>query len=172
MPLLNFTGLDFEQIKTTLKDYLKSNSDFTDYDFEGSNLSTILNVLAYNTYITSYNANMLSNEVFIDSATLRENVVSFARNIVFTLPGEKFFDSDFGSEVSATLFENIDDVSAITIRDEIEYIINTYEPRVKLMNVDSVANYDNNEYNVMITYQIIGSDTPPQELEFVLLPSR
>ena len=94
------------------------------------------------------------------------------RNIVYTLPGEKFFDSDFGSEVSATLFENIDDVSAITIRDEIEYIINTYEPRVKLMNVDSVANYDNNEYNVMITYQIIGSDTPPQDLEFVLLPSR
>ena len=94
------------------------------------------------------------------------------RNIVFTLPGEKFFDSDFGSEVSATLFENLDDVSAITIRDEIEYIINTYEPRVKLLNVDSIANYDNNEYNVMITYQIIGSDTPPQDLEFVLLPSR
>jgi len=94
------------------------------------------------------------------------------RNIVFTLPGEKFFDSDFGSEVSATLFENLDDVSAITIRDEIEYIINTYEPRVKLLNVDSMANYDNNEYNVMITYQIIGSDAPPQDLEFVLLPSR
>ena len=94
------------------------------------------------------------------------------RNIVFTLPGEKFFDSDFGSEVSATLFENLDDVSAITIRDEIEYIINTYEPRVKLLNVDSMANYDNNEYNVVITYQIIGSDVPPQDLEFVLLPSR
>ena len=94
------------------------------------------------------------------------------RNIVFTLPGEKFFDSDFGSDVSATLFENLDDVSAITIRDEIEYIINTYEPRVKLLNVDSMANYDNNEYNVVITYQIIGSDTPPQDLEFVLLPSR
>ena len=88
MPLLNFTGLDFEQIKTTLKDYLKSNSDFTDYDFEGSNLSTILNVLAYNTYITSYNANMVSNEVFIDSATLRENVVSLARNIGY-LPRSK-----------------------------------------------------------------------------------
>ena len=88
MPLLNFTGLDFEQIKTTLKDYLKSNSDFTDYDFEGSNLSTIINVLAYNTYITSYNANMVSNEVFIDSATLRENVVSLARNIGY-LPRSK-----------------------------------------------------------------------------------
>ena len=81
MPLVNFTNLDFDQIKTTLKDYLKSNSNFTDYDFEGSNLSTILDVLAYNTYITSYNANMVANEVFIDSATLRENVVSLARNI-------------------------------------------------------------------------------------------
>jgi hypothetical protein len=81
MPLVNFTNLDFDQIKTTLRDYLKSNSNFTDYDFEGSNLSTILDVLAYNTYITSYNANMAANEVFIDSATLRENVVALARNI-------------------------------------------------------------------------------------------
>lgn len=81
MPLVNFSNLDFDQIKTTLKDYLRSNSNFTDYDFEGSNLSTILDVLAYNTYITSYNANMITNEVFIDSATLRENVVSLARNI-------------------------------------------------------------------------------------------
>ncbi len=81
MPLVNFSNLDFDQVKTTLKNYLKSNSNFTDYDFEGSNLSTILNVLAYNTYLTSYNANMVANEVFIDSATLRENVVSLARNI-------------------------------------------------------------------------------------------
>ena len=81
MPLANFTNLDFNQVKTTLKEYLKENSNFTDYDFEGSNLSSILDVLAYNTYITSYNANMVANEVFIDSATLRENVVSLARNI-------------------------------------------------------------------------------------------
>ena len=81
MPLVNFSNLDFDQIKTTLKEYLKANSNFTDYDFEGSNLSSIIDVLAYNTYITSYNANMISNEVFIDSATLRENVVSLARNI-------------------------------------------------------------------------------------------
>ena len=81
MALLNFTSLDFDQIKTTLKDYLRSNSNFTDYDFEGSNISSIIDVLAYNTYITSYNANMISNEVFIDSATLRENVVALARNI-------------------------------------------------------------------------------------------
>ena len=81
MPLVNFSNLDFEQVKKSLKDYLQSNSNFTDYDFEGSNLSSILDILAYNTYITSYNANMVANEVFIDSATLRENVVSLARNI-------------------------------------------------------------------------------------------
>jgi len=84
MPLVNFANLDFDQIKVSIKDYLRSNSNFTDYDFEGSNLSTIIDVLAYNTYITSYNANMVSNEVFIDSATLRENVVSLARNIGYT----------------------------------------------------------------------------------------
>jgi len=89
MPLVNFTNLDFDQIKTTLKNYLKSNSNFTDYDFEGSNLSTILDVLAYNTYITSYNANMVANEVFIDSATLRENVVSLARNIGYVPKSRK-----------------------------------------------------------------------------------
>ena len=89
MPLVNFTNLDFDQIKTTLRDYLKANSNFTDYDFEGSNLSTILDVLAYNTYITSYNANMVANEVFLDSATLRENVVSLARNIGYVPKSKK-----------------------------------------------------------------------------------
>ena len=81
MPLVNFSNLDFDQIKDSLKDYLRSNSDFTDYDFEGSNLAVIIDTLAYNTYINSYNANMISNEVFIDSATLRENVISLAKNV-------------------------------------------------------------------------------------------
>jgi hypothetical protein len=81
MALVNFTNLDFDQIKGSIREYLRSNSNFTDYDFEGSNLSVIIDTLAYNTYITSYNANMMSNEVFIDSATLRENIVSLARNI-------------------------------------------------------------------------------------------
>jgi hypothetical protein len=81
MALVNFTNLDFDQIKSSIREYLRANSNFTDYDFEGSNLSTLIDVLAYNTYISSYNANMISNEVFIDSATLRENVVSLARNI-------------------------------------------------------------------------------------------
>jgi hypothetical protein len=84
MALVNFTNLDFDQIKSTLREYLRANSNFTDYDFEGSNLSALIDVLAYNTYITSYNANMVSNEVFIDSATLRENVVSLAKNIGYT----------------------------------------------------------------------------------------
>ena len=94
------------------------------------------------------------------------------RNIVYTLPGEKFFDSDFGSDVTGSLFENIDEISAVTIREEIEYCIKTYEPRVNLIEVQSIPNYDNNEYNVLITYEVLGADVPPQELEFVLLPAR
>ena len=89
MPLVNFTNLDFDQIKNTLRDYLRANSNFTDYDFNGSNLSSILDVLAYNTYITSYNANMVANELFIDSATLRENVVALARNIGYVPRSKK-----------------------------------------------------------------------------------
>lgn len=81
MALVDLTNLDFDEIKNSIKLYLQANSNFTDYDFEGSNLSIILDILAYNTYITSYNANMVGNEVFIDSATLRENIVSLARNI-------------------------------------------------------------------------------------------
>lgn len=84
MALVNFTNLDFDQVKSSLIQYLRANSNFTDYDFEGSNLSTIIDLLAYNTYISSYNANMLSNEVFLDSATLRENVVSLAGHIGYT----------------------------------------------------------------------------------------
>ena len=76
-----YVNLDFDQIKTSIKDYLRSNTNFTDYDFEGSNLSIIIDALAYNTYTTAYNTNMAANECFLDSATLRENVVSLARNI-------------------------------------------------------------------------------------------
>ena len=112
MPLVNFTNLDFDQIKTTLKDYLKSNSNFTDYDFEGSNLSTILDVLAYNTYITSYNANMVANEVFIDSATLRENVVSLARNIGYVPRSKKAARATISFFVDVT---NLKDNTGINI---------------------------------------------------------
>lgn len=81
MPFTQFTNLDFDQIKTQIKNYLRANSDFTDFDFEGSNFSVLIDTLAYNTYITAFNSNMIVNESFLDSAVLRENVVSLARNI-------------------------------------------------------------------------------------------
>ncbi len=81
MSLTQFTNLDFDQIKASIRDYLRANSDFTDYDFEGSNFTILINTLAYNTYINSYNASAIANEVFLDSATLRENVVSRAKEI-------------------------------------------------------------------------------------------
>jgi len=84
MPFSNFTNLDFDQIKTSIKDYLRANSKFTDFDFDGSNFSVLIDTLAYNTYITAFNSNMIVNESFLDSATLRENVVSLSGNIGYT----------------------------------------------------------------------------------------
>jgi len=83
MAFTQFTNLDFDQIRTSIKDYLRANSTFTDFDFEGSNFSILIDVLAYNSYLTAYNTNMVANEAFLDSATIRENVVSLARNIGF-----------------------------------------------------------------------------------------
>ena len=81
MPFTQYTSLDFEEIKAQIKDFLRSNSNFTDFDFEGSNFSILIDTLAYNTYINSFNANLVANESFLDSAIIRENVVSLARNI-------------------------------------------------------------------------------------------
>ena len=105
MPLLNFSTLDFDQIKSTLREVLRTNTDFTDYDFEGSNLSSIIDLLAYNTYINSYNANMVANEVFIDSATLRENVVALAKNIGYTPKSKK------ASRCIVDFFVDLDELS-------------------------------------------------------------
>ena len=104
MALVNFTNLDFDQIKTSIKDYLRSNSNFTDYDFDGSNLSVLIDVLAYNTYISSYNANMISNEVFIDGATLRENVVSLAKTIGYVPRSRKSSRANISFFVDTTGF--------------------------------------------------------------------
>ena len=118
----------------------------------------------------SFKSNPLNDDLI---GLKNENAIARSiRNIVFTLPGERFFEPDFGSEVSASLFENVDEVTAVTIREEIEYSINQFEPRVNLISVDSIPNFDNNEFNVLITYEILGADIPPQNLEFVLLPSR
>jgi len=83
MAFTDFTNLDFDQIRASIKDYLRANSTFTDFDFEGSNFSILIDILAYNSYLTAYNTNMVANEAFLDSATIRENVVSLARNIGF-----------------------------------------------------------------------------------------
>lgn len=84
MPFTKYANLDFDQIRDQIKDYLRANSDFSDFDFEGSNFSVLIDTLAYNTYISAFNANMVVNESFIESAALRENVVSLARNIGYT----------------------------------------------------------------------------------------
>ena len=103
MPFTKFTNLDFDQIKTSIKDYLRANSTFTDFDFEGSNFSVLIDTLAYNTYITAFNSNMIVNESFLDSATVRENVVSLARNIGYVPRSQTAatavvsFTADFGT---------------------------------------------------------------------------
>jgi phage baseplate assembly protein W len=94
------------------------------------------------------------------------------RNIVFTLPGEKFFNPNFGSRVSRSLFENIDEILASNIRDEIATSIVNFEPRVELKNVEVIPNYDNNSFDVIITYSIVGINVPSQQLQFVLQPTR
>ena len=94
------------------------------------------------------------------------------RNLVFTYPGERFFNENLGSKVSRSLFENMDEISASVIKDEIENTIRNYEPRVNLIDVVVSPNYDNNEFNVTINYRIVGIDVLPQQLSFALQPTR
>ena len=118
----------------------------------------------------SFKFNPLSGELISLS---NENAIARAvRNIVLTTPGEKFFDPDFGSSVSEILFENVDDITAISIEDEIKNCLANYEPRVELIDVNVDPNFDENQFDVIISYRIIGVDIPPTQLEFALLPSR
>ena len=94
------------------------------------------------------------------------------RNIVFTTLGEKFFDPSFGSRITESLFENIDEITASVIIDEIRESIENYEPRVELIDVKAFPNYDNNAFDVTIVYEIVGIEIPAQELQFVLQSSR
>jgi phage baseplate assembly protein W len=94
------------------------------------------------------------------------------RNLVFTLPGERFFNQNLGSKVSRVLFENIDQVSASIIKDEIETTINNYEPRVQLISVDVAPDYDNNAFDATIRYYIVGIDAQPQQLSFAIQQTR
>ena len=120
----------------------------------------------------SFQANPLSKDLI---ALKNANAIARSvKNIVFTVPGEKFFNPDFGSRITASLFENINDVTANIIVDEITESIVRYEPRVQLIGegVRAFPNYDNNTFDVIIVYEIIGADVPPQQLEFVLESNR
>ena len=118
----------------------------------------------------SFQANPLNNDLI---GLKNQNAIARSvKNIVFTVPGEKFFNEDFGSEISASLFENISDISAGAIEDQIRLSIENYEPRVELIDVEAIPNYDNNQFDVVITYEIIGVDIPAQELQFVLESTR
>ena len=115
----------------------------------------------------SFQANPLSKDLI---ALKNANAIARSvKNIVFTLPGEKFFNPDFGSRITASLFENINDITANIIVDEITESLVRYEPRVQLIEegVRAFPNYDNNTFDVIIVYEIIGADVPPQQLEFV-----
>ena len=118
----------------------------------------------------SFETNPLNDDLVSLSDT--SAIARSIRNIVFTQPGEKFFNPDFGSRISESLFENVDEVSALAIEDEIKSSIINFEPRVNLSFVNVKPNPDDNEMNVTIEYEITGIDIPPQQLEFVLLPTR
>ena len=118
----------------------------------------------------TFQANPLNQDLIVIK---NENAIARSvRNIVFTVPGEKFFQENFGSRISESLFENIDEISALEIKDEITESINRFEPRVKLISVDAIPDYAGNAFNVLIVYEIIGIDTPAQQLEFVLQSTR
>ena len=118
----------------------------------------------------TFQANPLNEDLI---ALKNENAIARSiRNIVFTTPGEKFFNPSFGSRITESLFENIDDITATIIVDEIRESIENYEPRVDLNNVEAFPDYDNNSFDLVITYTIIGSEIPPQELQFVLQSNR
>ena len=118
----------------------------------------------------SFQSNPLNDDLI---AIKNENAIARSlRNIVFTTPGEKFFNESFGSRISESVFENIDSITATIITDEIRESITNYEPRVKLDSVNTFPDYQNNSFDVTITYNVVGSEIPTQELQFVLQSSR
>jgi phage baseplate assembly protein W len=118
----------------------------------------------------SFEVNPINNDII--SVKNRTAIGRSIRNLVLTTPGERFFNEDLGSRVSEILFDVLDEISASSIRDEIEETIIKYEPRVKLDNVEVKPNYDSHEFDVTITYDIIGIDALPQQLNFALQSTR
>ena len=118
----------------------------------------------------TFQSNPLNDDLI---AIKNENAIARSvRNIVFTTPGEKFFNQSFGSRITESLFENIDEITATIIVDEIRQSIDNYEPRVEVDDVKAFPDYENNSFDVTITYDVIGSEIPTQELQFVLQSSR
>ena len=118
----------------------------------------------------SFQVNPLTDDLIaIKNATA---IARSLRNLVLTTPGERFFNEELGSNVNNLLFEKIDDVTALSIKNEIENVIENYEPRVELLGVNVLANIDSYSIDVKISYRIIGIEIPPQELSFVLIPTR
>ena len=118
----------------------------------------------------TFQSNPLNDDLI---ALKNENAIARSiRNIVFTLPGEKFFNSSFGSRITESLFDNIDDITATIIVDEIRESIEFYEDRVQLIDVEADPNFENNGFDLTIKYEIIGRNVPAQELQFVLQSSR
>jgi len=118
----------------------------------------------------TFQSNPLNSDLI---AIKNDNAIARSlRNIVFTTPGEKFFNESFGSRITESLFENIDEITATIIVDEIRQSIDNYEPRVEVDDVRAFPNYENNSFDVTITYDVIGSEIPTQELQFVLQSSR
>ncbi len=115
-----------------------------------------------------------SNPLTSDLIALKnENAIARSiRNIVFTIPGEKFFNESFGSNINRSLFDNIDELSALIIKDQITESIENFEPRVDTVKVVTSPDFDNNSFDVVLTYEIVGADIPPQELQFVLQQTR
>ena len=118
----------------------------------------------------SFQVNPLTNDLIVIKNTTA--IARSLRNLVLTTPGERFFNENMGSQVNNLLFENVDDVTAMSVRQEIINVIENYEPRVKLLTVSVNANMDTYSMDVLIAYQVIGIDIPPQELSFVLIPTR
>ena len=147
MPFTKFTNLDFDQIKTSIKDYLRANSDFTDFDFEGSNFSALIDTLAYNTYITAFNSNMIVNESFLDSATIRKNVVSLAGNIGYVPRSKTASKTTLSLIANIGLAEDLGELSTITLKGGLFSTGNVNNTSFTFSTIEDIQGKIENEVN-------------------------
>ena len=174
MSFNQFTNLDFNDLRTQIKDYLRSNSNFTDFDFEGSNFSTLIDILAYNSYITAFNTNMAVNEVFLDSATLRENVVSLARNIGYVPRSRRSSKSGISFSVdmsqtdsrTVTLYAGQVALGAVTNGN---YIFSIPDNITTPVDNSGIATFDNVSIyeGIFVTNTFVVDDSQPNQ-KFIL----